>query len=98
MRFAVSWRSLRRQKLAGQITGPPATVGTMEFEFLVQAGVGSRRRAELNEVRTIALSLRDALADSGVSEALARIAPIGGTSHAVDAVVRPVAESFGFTS
>jgi hypothetical protein len=70
----------------------------MESEFLVQRSVGSRRRSQLKEVRSTARHLRDALAGSGVSKALGRIAPIGGTSHAVDAIVRPVAESLGFTS
>jgi len=70
----------------------------VEFEFLVQDGVGAARAREVAGVRTIALKLRDALAASVASDALAQIAPIGGTSHEVDAVVRPIAESLGFTS
>jgi hypothetical protein len=46
----------------------------------------------------IAEKLRDALAASTTSGALARIRPIGGTSHEVDVIVRPLAEALGFSS
>lgn len=70
----------------------------MEFEFLVQESDGGARAGEVADVRIIALRFRDAMAESGASQALARIAPIGGTSHEVDAVVSPIATSLGFAS
>lgn len=70
----------------------------MDFEFLVQESLEHDREREVAQVRRIAVKLRNALAESGASEALAQIPAIGGTSHAVDAVVRPIAKSLGFTS
>src|SRR5262249_52226553 len=65
----------------------------MEMTWLQQGG-SSRFRA----AHEVAKQLRLALSSAEVEAALRAIAPIGGTSHQVDAVVRPHAESLGFSS
>lgn len=65
----------------------------MEMTWLQQGGPGHSRAA-----RRIAQQLRLALGSAEVIAALGAIAPIGGTSHQVDAIVRPHAERLGFSS
>lgn len=70
----------------------------MALEFLVQPHADPVRQAEVPTVRAIAESLAAALARPEATAALSAIPPIGGTSHAVDAIVAPIARSLGFTS
>jgi hypothetical protein len=70
----------------------------MEFEFLVQERSATTHRRELRRVEKVALALLEQLSGSSSTTALAAIPPIGGTSHAVDAVVHPAAASLGFAS
>jgi hypothetical protein len=65
----------------------------MEMTWLQQGGPARFRAA-----REIAEQLRLALTSGTVEASLSTIAPIGGTSHQVDAIVRPHAESLGFSS
>jgi hypothetical protein len=65
----------------------------MEMTWLQQGSTGRFRAA-----REIAEQLRSALDSAEVKGALSAIAPIGGTSHQVDAIVRPHAERLGFSS
>jgi hypothetical protein len=53
---------------------------------------------DMRAARKVAEQLRAALDTAEVRGALTAIPAIGGTSHQVDAVVQPVAESLGFSS
>ena len=70
----------------------------MSFEFLVQPDLDGVRSAEVQEVRTLAETLSVEISGAGVASALAAIPEIGGTSHAVDAVLTPLASRLGFES
>jgi len=69
----------------------------MEFEFLVQPAM-TTASSELDEVRSLARDLHRAMDTAATATALAEIPPIGGTSHAVDAIVTPIASHYGFLS
>lgn len=69
----------------------------MQLEFLVQPAAVARQ-AELDEVHALAVALHREMDTAATTTALADIPAIGGTSHAVDAVVTPVASAHGFTS
>lgn len=70
----------------------------MSFEFLVQPDLDVTRSAEVPDVRTVAAALSAEFSADGVASALAAIPEIGGTSHAVDAVLTPLARRLGFES
>ena len=70
----------------------------MSFEFLVQPNLDASRSAEVPDVRTLAAALSAQISGDGVATALAAIPAIGGTSHAVDAVLTPLASRLGFES
>jgi hypothetical protein len=65
----------------------------MEMTWLQQPGTARFRTA-----RRVAAHLRTALDCTDVRDALDAIAPVGGSSHEVDAIVRPHAEPLGFSS
>jgi hypothetical protein len=67
----------------------------VELSFLVQEGLPPDD-PRIADVRSIADELRVGLGST--TAALAEIPAIGGTSHAVDAVIHPIAESLGFSS
>jgi hypothetical protein len=64
----------------------------MEMTWLQQRG--GRFRA----AREVAEQLRSSLDCAEVRNALDAIPPVGGSSHQVDAVVRPYAEPLGFSA
>lgn len=70
----------------------------MSFEFLVQPDLDAIRSAEVSDVRGVAEALGAVIKGDGVASALAAIPEIGGTSHAVDAVLTPLARQLGFES
>lgn len=70
----------------------------MSFEFLVQPDLDAARSAEVPEVRTLASALSAEIGAASVASALAAIPEIGGTSHAVDAIITPLANRLGFES
>lgn len=70
----------------------------MSFEFLVQPDLDHPRAAEVSDVRRLASELNTAMSASQVATALASIPAIGGTSHAVDAILTPIARLLGFAS
>lgn len=70
----------------------------MSFEFLVQPDLDAERAAEVPEVHALGTSLRDEISGAGIAASLAAIPQIGGTSHAVDAILTPLASRLGFES
>jgi hypothetical protein len=66
--------------------------------LLVQPAIDPERSAETAEVHELARILHTEMSDSVISESLSSIPAIGGTSHAVDAVLAPVARRLGFES
>ncbi len=70
----------------------------IEFTFLTRGTATDPEKAELRRVRNLARQMHSALAGSTPKKALARIAPIGGTSHEVDKIVQPLVTSLGIIS
>jgi hypothetical protein len=70
----------------------------MSFEFLVQPDLDASRSAEVPDVRALAAALHSEISGADVAASLAGIPEIGGTSHAVDAILSPVASRLGFAS
>lgn len=66
----------------------------MELTWLARAA----DRQPLELVRALAEEFWSALDSEPIREALGAIASVGGTTHQVDAVVRPHAETLGFSS
>lgn len=80
---------------------PPEHVGQtswMSFEFLVQPDLDDARSAEVPNVRDLAAMLHEHMSAAGITASLAAIPEIGGTSHAVDAILAPIAARLGFQS
>jgi hypothetical protein len=72
--------------------------GWMSFEFLVQPDLDDARSAEVPNVRDLAAMLHEDMSAAGITASLAAIPEIGGTSHAVDAILTPIAARLGFQS
>lgn len=72
--------------------------GWMSFVFLVQPDLDDARSAEVPAVRDLATVLHEEMRAARVVAALAAIPEIRGTSHAVDAILTPIATRLGFES
>jgi len=70
----------------------------MAFEFLVQPDLGARLSAEVAEVRALADALDIEMNSAEIATSLALIPAVGGTSHAVDAVLSSLVTRLGFQS
>ena len=68
----------------------------MSFEVLVQPDLDAARSVEVPAVRAFAASLHAEMSAAGIAASLAAIPEIGGTSHAVDAILTPIARRLGF--
>ena len=70
----------------------------MEFAFLTQPEGDKALAVHIEAAEAVARNLLQAVSTVEMGAALGLIAPIGGTSHAVDAVLTPAALELGFTS
>lgn len=70
----------------------------MSFEFFVQPDLDDARSAEVPDVRELAAMLHAGMSAAGIVASLAAVPAIGGTSHAVDDILAPIAARLGFES